>query len=166
MSSTDLDIDIPFTINVNVDTGEQDIMFHVQEIEVIRAYLKCCGSEDCFWLRTICGHKFDDDEYVKSMLRYSSTSRTTQKFRKRAWDFCVNNAFSQSTRSFKVCNFCRAHAHRICSICKDVYYCGEACQLTDWKAHKKECLSPSTASSSSSSLTPAGGSSPSKAHSQ
>ena len=160
MVSTDRDIDIPFTINVNMVTGEQDIMFHAKEIELFRAYLKCCGSEDCHWVRVICGNKIDYDAYLNK-IKCTSASKY-KRFRQRAWDFCVKNALSQSTRSFKVCNFCRAPAHRTCSIRKDVYYCGEACQFTDWKAHKKECIKPSIASSSSS-LAPAGDSLSSKA---
>ena len=44
-------------------------------------------------------------------------------------------------RAARVCQLCGKEAQRMkkCSVCKLVRYCGEECQLGDWKKHKKSC---------------------------
>lgn len=37
------------------------------------------------------------------------------------------------------CAVCKAPTSNSCAACRRVYYCSNACQHTDWKAHKKEC---------------------------
>ena len=45
----------------------------------------------------------------------------------------------------KTCNACQAPEgttlkHKICSACKQVFYCSPECQRADWKAgHKEQC---------------------------
>jgi hypothetical protein len=45
----------------------------------------------------------------------------------------------------KKCSFCSApesnlHKHKICSACKQAFYCSTDCQKYDWrKKHNKEC---------------------------
>ena len=37
------------------------------------------------------------------------------------------------------CNRCGAEAPKRCSRCRNVWYCGRACQVADWDAHKAVC---------------------------
>lgn len=37
------------------------------------------------------------------------------------------------------CNRCGAEAPKRCSRCRNVWYCGRACQVADWDAHKPVC---------------------------
>ena len=30
---------------------------------------------------------------------------------------------------------------QLCGFCKEVWYCGQVCQLRDWPRHKEECAS-------------------------
>ena len=43
----------------------------------------------------------------------------------------------------KTCNVCGKDATKFCSRCKLVYYCCVEHQKSDWKKHKKTCLTPS-----------------------
>ena len=152
MPSKHLDIQIPFTINVNMQTKEQEIKFDVHEIELFKAFLKSSSLEQCAILRTAFGPRIDDDEFLKKEWLLKMPPSDYDNFSALAWEFCVKNAFSQATRPFKVCNFCYAQAHRRCSTCKKVYYCSKACQLIDWKSqHRKICRTTPTTSSHSSS---------------
>ena len=38
-----------------------------------------------------------------------------------------------------ICLVCNHVAHHKCGLCKSVNYCGESCQASDWKNHKKNC---------------------------
>jgi ankyrin repeat protein len=45
------------------------------------------------------------------------------------------------------CGYCGRWGRRLCSGCKDTYYCDEACQSNSWPKHKTDCLggySPAT----------------------
>ena len=42
----------------------------------------------------------------------------------------------------KTCNVCGKEATKFCSKCKLIYYCCVEHQRSDWKNHKKTCLTP------------------------
>lgn len=44
------------------------------------------------------------------------------------------------------CGACGEPSSRKCGRCKDVHYCSQVCQSTDWKAHKAVCKAPVTSS--------------------
>jgi len=46
----------------------------------------------------------------------------------------------QMKKEFQVCGLCSQHAKTLCSKCKKVYYCCREHQVSDWKAHKKNCV--------------------------
>jgi len=38
-----------------------------------------------------------------------------------------------------ICSSCGQHAEKICTRCKQIYYCGTTCQKAHWKRHRRNC---------------------------
>jgi len=56
----------------------------------------------------------------------------TETFRKMKKQFNI--------KSVRPCSVCGEKTTKKCSCCKKVYYCSEACQLSNWKDHRKNCV--------------------------
>lgn len=50
----------------------------------------------------------------------------------------IENPQSKDTDT-KFCQICAHHATQFCGACKQVYYCSEKCQKSDWENHKQSC---------------------------
>lgn len=42
------------------------------------------------------------------------------------------------------CKVCKKQTDKLCSSCKGAYYCSRKCQISDWRAHKRDCKAHKT----------------------
>jgi len=62
-----------------------------------------------------------------------------------AYGYLDTETFKQIKKQFNIksvrpCSVCQVNTTKKCSCCKKVYYCSEACQLSNWKDHRKNCV--------------------------
>eukprot|EP00931_Biecheleriopsis_adriatica_P095180 TRINITY_DN68811_c0_g1_i1.p1 TRINITY_DN68811_c0_g1~~TRINITY_DN68811_c0_g1_i1.p1 ORF type:complete len:317 (+),score=45.41 TRINITY_DN68811_c0_g1_i1:89-952(+) len=66
-------------------------------------------------------------------------------------NFCAERKIRHNWRSTvegleAVCHVCNHKPAKACSGCSSTWYCSRACQKSDWKRHKPECVAPSATS--------------------
>lgn len=82
----------------------------------------------------------EDPRELLARLPFESISPSCAIF-----EFLVNLAYGQhfNTQSkdtdTKFCQICAHHATQFWGACKQVYYCSEKCQKSDWENHKQSC---------------------------
>ena len=53
----------------------------------------------------------------------------------------INKSFQILSDYQKICKNCKTPSKFKCNACRIIHYCSKACQKTDWKHHKKTCIS-------------------------
>jgi len=89
-----------------------------------------CQIKDWKNHKKIC-YKEGEPKYNEVFKRSTTTTGVSQK---------------DLSKKTKICNFCKrkerlddGEKFKKCMKCRKVYYCGEECQIKDWKKHKKTC---------------------------